>query len=164
MLEGFNIRRATKDDLRQFTFLWKEYLLELQTLGGAIWPSHRTLRFYREMVRIYDSDPLLGVCLIGWEGKKPAGVVLWGTLAPMPIDTDHGRVAQGHGTYVRPDFRGRGLSSELRTAAKTILKANGFDTVIGAAEIDNKTGLATGMGAGFEIVQQVGVLSLKEKG
>lgn len=157
------IRRARLDDRRAFMLLWEEYLKDLQDMGGEIIPSKRTLLFFSKVFAAYTQNHDRGVCLIYFDGKIPAAVLLWGEILPLPIDTTLGRIAQGWGTYIRLKYRGKGLSSELRAAASFILREAGFNSVIGSSHDKNQHGLQTGLAAGFEPFQTTCVLDLTLK-
>ncbi len=144
-----NVRRINADEGPEFLGLWFEYLKETKELGGEIIPSERTLIFFAEMVQTYTMEPTLGVALATVNGQKLVGCLLWGALPPVPIDTEFGKIAHGFGTYVLPSYRLKGLSAKMREAAKDLLAAEGFETVLGTAGKGNTAGLKSAPGAGF---------------
>lgn len=144
-----NVRRINIDEGPEFLSLWFEYLKELKEAGGEIIPSERTLIFFAEMVQTYTMEPQLGVALVALNGQRLVGCLLWGALPPVPIDTEFGKIAHGFGTYVLPEYRMKGLSVKMREAAKDLLAAEGFETVLGTAGKNNFAGLHSGTGAGF---------------
>lgn len=128
-------RLATSTDLHTFLTLAGAYLVELHNLGSEIQPTPNSLSFYQlvfEMVTSPASSDC-GVCVLtGDYGFSIASEV----SAPM-VDTEFGRTAFGHGTYVRPEYRRQGVSKLLRDRVRGELIARGFNTVIGGIHLQN---------------------------
>jgi GNAT superfamily N-acetyltransferase len=156
-----DIRTAEARDLTRFLSLWRCYLAELhEAYGGEILPTERTMTFFTDLfMGLLGGDR--GVCLLAEDDGRAVGTLLWGSLQQPPVDTSLGRTAQGWGTYVVPDARGRHVASQLRYAGAKALLEMGFEHVVGAAEKANDAGLVSGTKAGFRIVQQIGVLELR---
>jgi GNAT superfamily N-acetyltransferase len=156
------VRLATTKDLTQFDLLWAEYLEENHKQGDAVLPSQSNKEFFRRVARIYMNNPQTGCVIMAFDGKVPAGVVMWGMpLFPSPIETTHGVVAHGWGTYVRPEHRGEGVSRDMRDMAKGHLQAIGCDTLVGSVRIGNANGVASVHQMGFEQGPQAVFLDLK---
>ena len=152
------VRRATPNDATLFQELWKEYLEDQAEKGGDIVPDPRSLRTFVQLFHKYTEGDLSGLVLLGARGNA---VLMWGDPV-IELTLRFGRVAQGWGTYVRPEFRRKGISKQLRDLAVPALREAGFDAVLGTGLIGNEEGLINGVGYGFEIYAQQGVLRLKE--
>lgn len=152
------IRRATKDDWPAFAEMWKEFLTENLASGADMLPTDKTMKFYQDIFNSYDSGEVRGVALMA----DDAGVLLWGApAAVLAFDTRNDPFAFGWGTYVRPDHRGKSLSTELRNTAKKILLDMEFRRLVGGTAVNNEQGIATVISLGFEPTAMQWVLELK---
>jgi GNAT superfamily N-acetyltransferase len=146
------VRLATPEDHDEFMQLAASYLVELREHGSEIKPTAQSLQLWQHLFYIYtlpctdaNEQPI----------QNPGAVVVAGdpihafSIAGEPphsmyaVETDFGRVAYGHGTYVHPDYRGRNLSNALRDRMRAELKSRGFDTVIGGVHLKNDAGAAS---------------------
>ena len=132
-----------------------DYLEEESSNGSELSPSVRNFNFLAEIARLYLFGQIDGVVLLAGE----VGFLLWGK-APNQLDYRWGKTAVGWGTYVRPGFRGQGISKALREEGKRQLRNKGFAVVLGAVLVGNTAGKESGIKAGFEIYREQGVLRL----
>ena len=89
-------------------------------------------------------------------------MLLWGGGGELPFDTKFDPIARGWGTYVRPEHRGKGVSTLLREKGKELLSSLGYRTVVGTVMNDNTPGVQSGEAAGFHLYATQGVLRLRE--
>ena len=85
-----------------------------------------------------------------------SGFCIAGLPEELPWDSSLGKCALGFGTYVAPDQRMIGLSSELRNYALSELARVGFNKVLGSISISNEAGLESAASAGFIVTQYSG--------
>jgi len=143
------------DDLRKFEMLWEEYLEENHKAGDIMLPTKANLKSFRQIASAYVESPELGFVLLAEEKKIPVGVLMWGALPSLGFETTLGKTANGWGTYVRPEWRGKGLSSELREQARVLLKAIGINTLMGSVLPGNLPAEGSVDSLGFERGAQV---------
>lgn len=151
----WTIRRATRGDQEVFVELWQEYLQENYKTGGPLLPNGNNLNAFLRFFTAYTSNKQPGIVLLA---AKDNAVLMWGA-APSVFDSRYGRVAQGWGTYVRPEYRREGWSAKMRKVAMAEL-APRFDTVIGSGALPNEAGIESGVKAGFRLFESVGALKL----
>lgn len=163
-------RLASPTDSDEFLAMMYEHLCELRRLGSEIQPSEATLDHFFNLFVSYvnstlDEDtrtefgleaPLSGVVAVLDLENVVQGFSMAGEIGPQLVDTDFGRVAIGHGTYIRPAYRGRGLSRELRDLVRRELKSRGFDTIVGGVHLNNSLGAASLKSSSFSWYQLVG--------
>ncbi len=140
------IRQATEQDLPMFSQLWLELIKEELQLGGEFRPTLHTLDFFVRAFSAYISKALDGVVLLA---EPDHGILMWGEPGPHYPDTWRGKIAIGHGTYVRPELRRQGISKDLWARARQLLLEMEFDFVLGTAALMNKPSLRMMEGAGF---------------
>lgn len=143
-----------------FTKLWTRYLGEMEAryTGEA---GARAIGFYAAAFRMIAGDAQLGIALFAQESSAgEVGVLLWGSLAPLPFETAFGRIATGFGTYVDPAHRCDGLARDMRRFARRELALAGFDSVLGAVHVGNRAGQASVVREGFQPFQTSYVLDL----
>lgn len=153
-------RLAIRADYDQFMTLAAAYLVELRELGSEIRPTSNSLSFWGDLFTMATTQPKstipgleMVIVMIGDYGFSVAGSLGY----PMSVvDTDFGKTAYGHGTYVRPDKRRMGLSRVLRDKMREELRRRGFETVIGGAHLRNSAGAASLKDSHFIWYQMVG--------
>jgi GNAT superfamily N-acetyltransferase len=157
------IRRAHKQDRDAFLGLWREMLVENYGIGGEILPSESNVEFYGRLFDAYVTEQFQGAILLSvGDDAIPNGCLLWGDSGPGQVETRWGRIAMGWGTYVRPEFRRRGISTDLRCEGRALLREMGFDTVLGSAVETNEAGIRSGLDrGGFRLHGIVGVIDLR---
>lgn len=157
------VRRAETADLRQFDLLWGEYLEECQKRGDTTKNTRNNREFFRKVARHYMTNPELGIVAMAFDHHVPAGVVMWGAfIGAMPVQTTLGQVANGWGSYVRPAYRGEGLSRKLREFAASHLVAVGADTLLGSVNAGEEAALKSVLNMGFVPRQLVVSLDLRK--
>lgn len=157
------VRLATTDDLRQFDCLWMEYLQENLKAGDTTLNSKNNRAFFHRVARHYMTYPKLGCVVMAFDGKVPAGVVMWGAFIGDALETTLGKVAHGWGTFVRPKYRGEGLSSKMRGLAEDHLRAQRIRSLLGTVLPSNIPGLRSVEARGFKQTSMNVVLDLLEK-
>ena len=122
------IREGVYEDEMLFRILFMEYLEDQYDLGNDIVPDHKSIEFFVKQAWYYSHKILDGIVLFSDENA----VLMWGEPVGSPTTNRHGKVAIGWGTYVRKDFRGNGISKEMRNIAKKALFEMGFSYVHGS--------------------------------
>lgn len=156
------VRLATLDDgyAAAFLSMVAAYLHELREMGSEVMVTERTLDFWDSIFEMYIEQPDTGVVLVAVDrsSREFAGFTMAGAMSPepAPIDTDFGKTAIGHGTYVKPQYRGRGISSILRASLKERLALVGFTTLVGGVHLENARGIASLRSTGFTAHQILG--------
>ena len=148
-------RVATQNDRNIFVELWSEFLVEHRKLGSFILPTERTLRHFLCLFDDYTQGRKIGVTTIS---DCDHAVGMWGTVTAdgtSPYDSEYGHTAYGHGVYVRPDHRRKGLSLELWKRAEKSLRKRGIDAVVGSTIMANSDLRPMGEGRGFKPLQSV---------
>jgi hypothetical protein len=164
---GAVIRHARKSDRDAFLGLWAAMLVENHGIGGEILPTQRNIDYFGRVFDDYQAERFQGVCVVA-EGEDTSlyGCLLWGDSGPSSLETRFGRIAMGWGTYVRPECRLLGISTELRgpgSLARVALREMGFDSVLGSAVETNEAGIRSGLDrCGFRLHGIVAVLDLRE--
>lgn len=135
-LKKIRVREAKPRDIGLFKKLWKDFLVEQQSLGSIVkGDSDRTNEVYSNVFNMY-------------VGEEPSyqGVVLFIGEIAVVMAGDNGidaeftigtRPANVFGVYVAPDHRGKGLATKLYEEAFKRLKTMGFDAVYGTIINDN---------------------------
>lgn len=156
------VRLATPEDYDQFMTLAAAYLVELRERGSEIRPTARSLQFYADLFhtfiihrKLIEKDQAV---------RPPYAVVLMvedyafsaAMGVPHVFDTDFGYTAYGHGTYVHPDHRRKGLSVLLRDRMRAELRLRGFETIVGGVHLGNETAAASLKDSTFTWYQIVG--------
>ncbi len=157
------VRLATTGDLRQFDCLWEELLMENQKNGDPILNDKSNRAIFRAAARSFMSDSKTGCVIMAFEGRVPVGVVMWGSPAAATVNTVLGKAAHGWGSYVRPKYRGEGLSREMREMARAHLLAQGFKALFGSVLPSNLPGVHSALNFGFAAVSSNIVLDLERK-
>lgn len=144
------IRKAHPVEVKGFSQLWLEFLIEHKEEGSETLPTGETMRFVRQLFHEYTSGFIGGVALVADIGGNDfAGGLLWGSRGMSPVDTTWGNTAFGWGTYVRPEYRGDGLGSQLVAEGLSQLTAQGFDTIVLTPLVGNDRSLKMLERAGF---------------
>jgi hypothetical protein len=146
------------NDVLGFSALARAYLTELRERGSEIIPSKRSVNVLEGLLIEYVfSDPANGVAVVAVDCDFICGFTIVGGFGLLSsFDTDFGRIAYGHGTYVHPSNRGQHLSDRMRDLARTELRARGFDTIIGGVHLANQVGAASLKNSPFTWYQLVG--------
>ncbi len=153
------IHKATAKDRRLFLTMWKEYLTELQDLGGEMIPTPKTMAFFGNIFDAYVTTTIRGVVLMA--GSR--GVLMEGAYANQAShDTTYEPMAHSWGGYTRPDHRRKGVSRKLRESMNKALREMGFKTILAGAHAGNPIGAEAMCARGFESVQDLMVLRLEE--
>jgi GNAT superfamily N-acetyltransferase len=76
----------------------------------------------------------------------PVGYIAWVCFPLSPPG-----LVSGLGTYVEPEFRGKGVSAQLRDAAEEFCKSKGATVVQGVVHVDNESGLESSLRRGFKV-------------
>lgn len=145
MMSGLDVRPAVAADREAFMRLVEEYLRELAEVGSETLVTPKTLEFWAHLFDLYVLEAGPGVILMAGDVAFTA----CGSFGPAPTDTVWGEAAYGWGTYVRREYRRHALAANLRGAAKTALRAKGFDALLGCVHFKNEAGLASAMKSGF---------------
>lgn len=158
MSDDPQIRLARLQDLHAFLRLYIEYLTELRTLGSEVQVTERTIEYFGDLFVAYTTERGRGaVALLGDTGDVDfSGFSMAGEVGPQLIDTDFGRIAVGHGTYIRPEYRNRKLSGPLRDCVREELRRWGFETIVGGSHLNNTGGAASLKDSTFRWYQLVG--------
>ena len=153
------IHKATASDRRLFLTMWKEYLTELQTLGGEMLPTEKTMAFFGNIFDAYVTTTIRGVVLMA--GSR--GVLMEGAYANVPsFDTTYEPMAHSWGGYTRPAHRRKGVSRTLREPMNKALRELGFKTILAGAHAGNPIGAEAMRARGFESIQDLMILRLEE--
>ena len=132
------IRQATKSDLSVLADFWMTLLESLVPKGGDVRPTPRSVAFYMELFEeVIEGRP--GVGIVAQDGEVMVGGLL-AVSAPLPWDSTLGRCAAGFGTFVLPSWQKIGVASKLYESAERILRAQGFDSYLGAYHLENESG------------------------
>jgi aminoglycoside 6'-N-acetyltransferase I len=130
------IKMATKDNLRALT-----------KLGMELWPGHEFSELQEEFLEMIQSDK--HNILLYLDCNVPVAFI------HLSIRNDYveGSVSSPtgylEGIYVRPEFRRRGISSELFAVGKDWLIRNGCIQIGSDMEIDNQDSYPFHMSLGF---------------
>jgi GNAT superfamily N-acetyltransferase len=165
-MSDFEIHEAIPTDLDDFRLMAFEYLTELRTVGSEVIVSERTVEYWSDVFALYIDEPELGVVVLAYQPDhdRPLGFSMAGAASPepSPMDTEFGKTAIGHGTYVRPGFRQSGVGQALRARVKQMLRERGFDTLVGGVHLANERGIASLRESGFIAHQILGYEKLQQ--
>ena len=153
------VRKAKPQDRKLFLRLYKEYLEETVDTPGAILPTDENLILYGNIFDSYVSGELQGVVLL----IAQDAFLIHGELGPAVFETNLGRVANGMGTYVREELRGKGASQAMFKRSKRLLREMGFDTLVGGVDAERGGGRKATEKAGFKVASYVTYLNLHEE-
>jgi len=140
------VREAKPRDLGLFRKLWVEFLKEQSEKGSFILNTEHNLRVYEAVFNLYTEKTIPGTVLFIAEDA----VLMWGQAGKDELETDLGVIAQGWGTYIKADSRGKGYSKAIRAEGQKRLKELGFDTIVGTGLIDDSTALDSAFNHGWE--------------
>lgn len=125
------MRLATWDDRELIESLWVEFLREGTTL---FLPTEKTLSAFMNA----RDNILNGTCIGTVALVEDIAVQMVTELEAQRIfDMRDGKVAQSLGTYVKPEYRGLGLSRLLWATTGKYLANLGFVASFGEAMVDN---------------------------
>lgn len=151
------IRHAVLEDGPYFTLMWRALIESLVSRGAPdIRWGLRTQEWYATIFRSAVENPDRGVVLAA-EDRGQFGTTLAGGLmaheAPIPWDHSMGRVAQGYGTWVDPQYQTQGIAAALYEVARKTLHERGFQSYLGAYHLFNEGGRGLLHRMGAEDVQ-----------
>lgn len=135
-----HVRLATAKDAEPLWVLVKEYVDEHAAMGAPISEALLAIgitygiKHGEAVVVAQEDDDLIG--FVAWVNMPPAA---------------EGEVI-GFGTYVRGDYRGCGISAQMRELAKEQCRKQGHKYVTGTALLDNVAGIHSACALGFEVV------------
>jgi GNAT superfamily N-acetyltransferase len=130
------VRKAKVRDRGLFLKLWSEFLSERS--GSLIKNSEKNLETFASIFDSYASGETKGICLFVAEHA----VLMWGEFNPT-FDITLNEVAQGWGTFVKEEARGKGVGKAIRKTGKKILKDMGFKHLLGNKENDDPANLGS---------------------
>ncbi len=148
-------RVATQSDRNVFIELWSEFLVEHRKHGSFILPTERTLKHFLGLFDDYTQCRKIGVTAIS---DCDHAIGMWGSVTAdgsSPYDSDYPCTVYGHGTYVRPAYRRKGLSLGLWKRAEKLLRKRGVNAAIGSTIMANSHLRPMGEGRGFKPLQSV---------
>lgn len=126
--------------------LWDRFLFDEHSRFAA---TRKNLFFFSALFDAYASGKAQGVCLTD---AKQNSALLWGDAGGAPpLEFKAGNMASGWGTYVEPKDRREGIAQALCDAAGPLLKAKGFDVVVGTISNDNKAGMVAHLRSGYVV-------------
>lgn len=109
------MRVASLRDLPLWAPLWAEYVTEYYEKGGTVPPSRANLDTFVSLYRSYVEGSLFGFPLLAEVGDSPAGVLLFGESPyGLGLETTRGRTGTLWGTFVKPEYRRRGISHMMQ--------------------------------------------------
>jgi len=141
------VRHAQTSDYGAFIGLWEAFLKEREAHGSAMICSEELLRYATDLFYRITMGRTPGVCLIA----PQKGVNLWGPELPFP--TRYGRTLIAQGTFVREEFRQKGLAWKLYEEGLASARAQGFDAVLSSVDAGNTLSERNAGMVGFEDVQ-----------
>lgn len=151
------LRVAGMDEREHVKRLLEGYLESEQARGSDVLPTQRTLAFFMGIFHQILSGELQGFTLL--HGQVGIHMV---AEAPLGYDTLHGRTALGWVTYVAPGARRQKIGTGMREAGFELLRRMGFESAIGAVDLNNKAGIESAERTGFAPYQLLLVKNLKE--
>jgi GNAT superfamily N-acetyltransferase len=134
------IRPATTDDGSDLILLFWKMLEELDQFGHDMLPTaDNAWRFCTEVL----APGLVDKTVIVADAGEPelAGALFW-TLSDSGYETRY-KAAVGYGTYVKPDWRGQGLATQMRQIGICRLKQLGVERLYGTVLMGNVAGRAS---------------------
>ena len=135
---GSVIREATAQDYPTFLKLWISFLENQLLMGGDVLPTPKTISFFTVVFNAYITGERRGVVLLAGD----YGVSLWGEdMGESPIDCKYVPLARGWGIYVTPEYRRKGLSTQLYEYGARRMAEMGFSYVCGMILINNDVSL-----------------------
>lgn len=149
------VRPATSSDYGQFISLWEDFLKERELLGSVVPCSEAALRHATDLFYRITLRRIPGVCLIA----PQKGCNLWGPELPFP--TKLGRTLIAQGTFVRAEFRQRGLAWKLLEQGLHVAAELGFDAVLSSVDTGNSLSTRNADKAGFVSCQSSMILPTK---
>jgi GNAT superfamily N-acetyltransferase len=148
-------------DLNDFRELWAEYLEETFKEGDPVRPSESNLRYFSNLAREFITNPDSGVVVVAYDRHIPVGVVMWGWSGDQ-LETTYGKTAVGWGTYVRPSYRCKQVSNELRKSATAWLKDKEFEAVQGSVRTVSPAAVKSAESFGFKATDTIVMLELND--
>jgi GNAT superfamily N-acetyltransferase len=127
-----------------FRKLWKEFLEEEYEKGKGnpitIMPTEKNLDTYCYLFDQYTSDAVPGFALF----YREDAVHLCGYNG-VGFETEKGdaKTAQSFGTYVRPAFRGKGISGLIYLKSEEICKQKDMPIIVGSVRSSNKESMSS---------------------
>jgi GNAT superfamily N-acetyltransferase len=133
------IRPATTDDMLDLVPLFWDMLKELDQYGHDMLPTaNNAWMFCRDVLEPGLVD---GTVIVAEEKGQVLGALFW-TLSDSGYETRH-KAAVGYGTYVKPDWRGQGLATQMRQIGICRLKQLGVEKLYGTVLTGNVAGRAS---------------------
>lgn len=157
-MKKVRVRKATPRDKGLFRKLWADYLDHQHKAGSFVLANDHNLSVFEGIFDLYTQELQPGIVLFIAEDA----VLMWGKSSDDLIETNLGTIAQGWGTYIKPESRGNGLSKSIREEGKRLLKEMGFDAVIGTGLINEETSLNSAFEHGWDRHSVLGICKLKE--
>lgn len=122
------VRVAKKQDKKLFLRLFVEYLQAVKDYPGAIKLTDRTLETFDKLFDLYLDREFDGIILL-----VAQDCFLMQGEQPQPYDTNFGKTAFCWGAYARESLAEKGAYQAMQKRALVLLKAMGFDSVMGHA-------------------------------
>jgi len=145
------IRLARASDFPAAKRLIRLLLEDLQANGGDLQANGHNRRVFEDLFALYLTDPSRGACVVADEpGAGLIGLDLWGEAQVRPLfDYKYGRTATMWGIYILAQWRGKGLSNQIRERMVQELRLRGFAAAFGTIALENEASLRSADRFGF---------------
>lgn len=129
-------------DIASFRTLWQGFMEQQHEEGSLQLPNEYNLDLYTNLFKAYLSGEATGLVLFVTDGTKDVGVYMDGVIVGG-FELSIGTYTMMWGTYLEPEYRGRGITHQIGDAAMKWTLEKGF------------TGGITGILAGGKTVPEV---------
>jgi len=110
--------------------------------GSLILPNDKNLQLFTELFKLYVTGKLVGLVLLISDDGRDVGIQMDG-VPPAAPELTIGKYTMLWGTYLEPEYRGKGITHEIYKVAMEWTHKNGF------------TGGISGILVGDQRVEQV---------
>lgn len=152
------IRRANLNDRDAMINIYMELLFHMDQFDYELLPTRSNAEFIIDnfiIPRISKDDPIY----LGQSFDQIVAMIAWITLE-TPLET---RYKQAHEQiiYVKPEFRKKGISSELRRIAKNHALKSDIDVIMTSPLVNNDLNKKINIEQGFKHFAKILMLKLK---
>lgn len=145
---NLKIRPFSPKDLEELTEFWKEMERDPTVSGNFCLPTDENVaRWQRFVMKVHEEDE--NQVLVAQMGGKLIGYIFFLRRAEFPLVTEYSWASVNE-LFVHPDYRRRGIATELMKRAFDYLEAMGVTCVRLNVMKDNRAAIGLYRNLGFE--------------